>query len=82
MAQTNPNAAVRAASGFVGQTHVMAVTDVSVVSVADACQEAQAEGFIVVAVEDDVSSDGCHIALQGASATPSITGTTLVVTFG
>jgi hypothetical protein len=82
MAQTNPNAAVRAASGFAGQTHIMAVTDVSVVSVADACAEAQAEGFIVVAVEDDVASDGCHIALQGASATPSVTGTTLVVTFG
>ena len=30
MAQTNPNAAVRAANGFVGTTHIMAVTDVSV----------------------------------------------------
>ena len=47
-----------------------------------AVREAQNEGFVVVAVEDDVSNDGCHIALQGAAATPSITGTTLVVTFG
>ena len=51
MAQANPNAAVRAANGLVGTTHIL-------------------------------SNDGCHIALQGAAATPSITGTTLVVTFG
>jgi hypothetical protein len=82
MAQANPNAAVRAANGFVGQTHILSVTDVSTVSVEDACVEAQNEGFVVVAIEDDVASDGCHIALQGAQATPSITGTTLVVTFG
>jgi len=82
MAQANPNAAVRAANGFVGQTHILSVDDVSVVSVEAACLEAQNEGFVVVAVEDDVASDGCHIALQGAQATPSITGTTLVVTFG
>ena len=81
MAQTNPNAAVRAANGFVGTTHIMAVTDVSVKSVADVTAEAQAEGFIVVAIENDVSNDGCHIALQGAGATPSLTGATLVVTF-
>jgi|TARA_R110002074_G_scaffold310910_1_gene481799 hypothetical protein len=81
MAQANPNAAVRAANGFVGTTHIMAVTDVSVKSVADVTAEAQAEGFIVVAIENDVASDGCHIALQGAGATPSLTGATLVVTF-
>ena len=82
MAQTNPNADVRAANGFVGKTHILAVSDVSAVSVKAACLEAQNEGFIVVAVEDDVANDGCHIALQGAGATPSITGTTLVATFG
>ena len=81
MAQANPNAAVRAANGLVGTTHILAVSDVSAVSVADACLEAQNEGFVVVAIEDDISSDGCHIAVQGAAATPSFTGATLVCTF-
>ena len=81
MAQTNPNADVRAANSLVGTTHIMAVTDVSAVSVKAVCTEAQVEGFIVVAVEDDIASDGCHIAVQGAGATPSFTGATLVVTF-
>ena len=81
MAQANPNAAVRAANGFVGTTHILSVTDVSVNSVADVCTEAQNEGFVVVAVENDVANDGCHIAVQGAGATPSFTGATLVVTF-
>jgi len=81
MAQSNPNAAVRAANGFVGTTHIMSVTDVSTTSVEAVCTEAQVEGFVVVAVEDDVASDGCHIAVQGAGATPSFTGATLVVTF-
>ena len=82
MAQSNPNAAVRAANGFAGTTHILEVSNVSVVTTEAACLEAQNEGFVVVAVEDDVTNDGCHIALQGAQATPSITGTTLVVTFG
>ena len=81
MAQANPNAAVRAANGFVGTTHILEVDDVSAVTVEAACTEAQNEGFVVVAVEDDVASDGCHIAVQGAGATPSFTGATLVVTF-
>ena len=81
MAQANPNAAVRAANGLVGTTHILSVTDVSVVSVAAACLEAQNEGSVVVAVEDDITNDGCHIALQGGATTPSITGTSLVVTF-
>ena len=79
MAQSNPNAAVRAANGFVGTTHIMSVTDVSVVSVEAVCTEAQNEGFVVVAVEGLTS--GSHIALQGGAATPSITGTTLIATF-
>ena len=82
MAQANPNAAVRAANGLVGTTHILSVDDVSTDSVEDVCVEAQNEGFVVVAIEDDVASDGCHIAVQGAAATPSLTGTTLVVTFG
>ena len=36
--------------------------------------------ILVVAVEGIVS--GSHIALQGAAATPSITGATLIATFG
>lgn len=82
MAQANPNAAVRAANGFVGTTHILAVTDVSAISVATATAEAQAEGFIVVAIEDLVTTDGCHIAVQGAAATPAVAGTTVVATFG
>ena len=81
MAQANPNAAVRTANGFVGTTHILSVTDVSVNSVEAVCTEAQNEGFVVVAVENDVANDGCHIAVQGAGATPSFTGATLVVTF-
>ena len=80
MAQANPNAAVRAANGFVGTTHILEVDDVTAVTVAAAVAEAQAEGFIVVAVEGIVS--GSHIALQGAAATPSITGATIIATFG
>jgi len=80
MAQANPNAAVRAANGFVGKTFILEVDDVSAVTVEAACLEAQNEGFVVVAVEGLTS--GSHIALQGASATPSITGATLIATFG
>ena len=80
MAQANPNAAVRAANGFVGTTHILEVDDVTAVTVEEACTEAQNEGFVVVAVEGLAS--GNHIALQGASATPSITGATLIATFG
>ncbi len=80
MAQANPNAAVRAANGLVGTTHILEVDDVTAVTVEAACAEAQVEGFVVVAVEGLTS--GSHIAVQGAGATPSITGTTLVVTFG
>ena len=80
MAQANPNAAVRAANGFVGTTHILEVDDVTAVTVEAACAEAQAEGFVVVAVEGVVS--GSHIALQGAAATPSIGGATLIATFG
>jgi len=72
--------AVAAGNGLGGKTHVLTVDDVSAVSVATAVAEAQYEGFTVVAVEDDIASDGCHIALQG-TATPSIGGCTLVVTF-
>jgi len=79
MAQANPNAAVRAANGFVGTTFILEVDDVTAVTVAAAVTEAQVEGFIVVAVEGIVS--GSHIALQGAGATPSIGGTTLIATF-
>jgi hypothetical protein len=80
MAQANPNAAVRAANGFVGTTHILEVDDVTAVTVAAAVAEAQAEGFIVVAVDGVVS--GSHIAVQGAAATPAIGGTTLIATFG
>ena len=79
MAQANPNAAVRAANGFVGTTHILEVDDVTAVTVEEACLEAQNEGFVVVAVEGLTS--GSHIAVQGAGKTPSITGTTIIATF-
>jgi len=79
MAQSNPNAAVRAANGFAGTTHILEVSNVSVVTTEAACLEAQNEGFVVVAVGG--TSTGDHIAVQGAGATPSITGTTVVATF-
>ena len=79
MAQANPNAAVRAANGFVGTTFILEVDDVTAVTVEEACVEAQNEGFVVVAVEGLTS--GSHIALQGAAAVPSITGATLIATF-
>jgi len=79
MAQSNPNAAVRAANGFAGTTHILEVSNVSVVTTEAACLEAQNEGFVVVAVEGLTS--GSHIAVQGAGATPSISGTTVIATF-
>ena len=71
---------VVAGNGIGGKTHILSVDDVSAVSVAAAVAEAQYEGFTVAAVEDDIATDGCHIALQG-TGTPAITGCTLVVTF-
>ena len=79
MAQANPNAAVRAGNGLGPRTDILEVDDVTAVTVEAACLEAQNEGFVVVAVEGLVS--GSHIAVQGAAATPSITGTTLIATF-
>lgn len=79
MAQTT-SATVTAGNGLVGNTHILSVDDVAVVTVAEACAEAQNEGFIVAGVEGLTS--GSHIALQGAGATPSITGCTLVASFG
>ena len=74
-------AAYTAGNGLGPKTHVLTVDDVSSVSVATAAAEAQNEGFTVAAIEDDISNDGCHMVLQG-SGTPSITGCTLVVSFG
>lgn len=79
--QTRVNGFTEDLNGFAGTTHILSVDDVSVNSVEAVCTEAQVEGFIVVAIEDLVATDGCHIAVQGAGATPSFTGATLVVTF-
>lgn len=79
MASVSTNATVTAKNGL-PTTHVLTVDDVSTVSVATALTEAQQEGFTVVAVEDDISSDGCYVMLQG-TGTPAVTGTTLVVSF-
>jgi len=79
MAQANPNAAVRASNGLGPHTDILEVDDVTAVTVEAACLEAQNEGFVVVGVEGLTS--GSHIAVQGAGATPSITGTTVIATF-
>lgn len=78
MAQANPNAAVRAANGIGPTTYICSV-NTGTVSVADACAEIQAEGGTVVAVEGIANGD--HIAVQGGS-TPSVSGVTVVATFG
>lgn len=69
--------AVRAGNGLGGKTHIVAI-NTATASVEAACAEAQAEGFTVAAVEG--TANGNHIALQG-TATPAITGGTIVVTF-
>ena len=69
MAQANPNAAVR--DRLIPTTHIH-VDDVRAVPVEAACLEAQNEGFVVVAVEDDVANDGCFIVLQGAPSNTQV----------
>ena len=61
-----------------GKTHILTFDDVATTSAAVALQEAQNEGFTVVAVEGVANTN--HFALQG-TGTPSITNCTLVVTF-
>lgn len=78
MAQANPNAAVRAANGIGPKTYICSV-NTGTVSVENACKEIQAEGGTVVAVEGTANGD--HIAVQGGS-TPSVSGVTVVATFG
>lgn len=79
MAQPNPNAAVRAASGLGPVTYICSV-DTSTISVEDACTAitTQRGGATIAAVEG--TSDGSHIAVQGGP-TPSISGVTVVATF-
>ena len=69
--------AVRAGNGLGGKTHIVSI-NTATATVEAACAEAQAEGFTVAAVEG--TANGNHIALQG-TATPAITGGTIVVTF-
>lgn len=78
MAQSNPNAAVRAANGIGPKTYICSV-NTGTVSVENACLEIQNEGGIVVAVEG--TGNGDHIAVQGGN-TPSVSGVTVVATFG
>jgi hypothetical protein len=78
MASVTNNATAVAGNGLGGKTHILTFDDVSSTTAAVALQEAQAEGFTVVAVEGIANTN--HFALQG-TGTPSITDCTLVVTF-
>ena len=70
-------AAVRAGNGLGGQTHIFVVATGT--NVAVACTEAAEAGFTVAAVEGTANGD--HIAIQGTGAAPTLTDSTLVVTF-
>lgn len=70
--------AVRAGNGLGGKTFIMSLDDVAVNSAEAVLAEAQTEGFTVAGVEGVATGD--HVALQG-TATPAITGATLVATF-
>lgn len=80
MAQANPNAAVRASNGLGPKTYICSVAT-GTISVADACTAltTQPGGATIAAVEG--VADGDHIAVQGGP-TPSISGVTVVATFG
>ena len=75
MAQANPIADVRAANGLVGTT---SSPNRRSSFFAAACLEAQNEGFVVVAVEDDVSNDGFRTLTRRSGNIPPLV---LVVTF-
>ena len=77
MATVATSATVTAGNGLGSTTHIVSI-NTATATVAEACAEAQNEGFTVAAVEG--TANGNHIALQG-TGTPSITGGTLVVTF-
>ena len=80
MAQANPNAAVRASTGLGPVTYICSVAT-GTISVEDACTAImnQRGGATIAAVEG--TSTGDHIAVQGGP-TPSISGVTVVATFG
>ena len=81
---TNTNGATVAGNGLGPVTHIIAVTDVSVVSTETVIAEATAgdanDNVYTVAAVEGVA-DGDHVALQGAEAAPSLTGATVVATF-
>ena len=81
---SNPNAAVVAGNGLGPVTHIIAVTDVSVVSTEAVITEATAgdanDNVYTVAGVEGIA-DGNHVALQGAATAPSLTGATVVATF-
>lgn len=80
MAQANPNADVRAANGLGPKTYICSVAT-GTISVADACTAiTTAPGGATIAGVEGVA-DGDHIAVQGG-ATPSVSGVTVVATFG
>ena len=84
MATVTNNAAVVAGNGLGPVTHIIAVTDVSVVSTATVIAEATTgdanDNVYTVAAVEGVA-DGNHVALQGAATAPDLTGATVVATF-
>ena len=81
MAQANPNAAVRASNGLGPKTYICTADDVSENSVEDIVNEIQAEGGLVVGIEDAVNSDGCYFIVQGGP-TPAAANMTVQATIG
>jgi hypothetical protein len=80
MAQANPNAAVKAANGLGPKTYICSVAT-GTISVKDACLAiTTAPGGATIAGVEGVAN-GDHIAVQGG-ATPSVSGVTVVATFG
>jgi len=73
---TLTNSVAKAGNGLGGKTHILSVATGS--NMKGCLDEAQVEGFTVVAVEGTANGD--HFAIQG-TGTPSIANATLVVTF-
>jgi hypothetical protein len=83
MASVTNNAAVVAGNGLGPATHIVSIdTDAATVAAAIAeatTGDANDNVYTVAAVEG--TADNNHIALQGATAAPDLTGGTVVVSF-
>lgn len=79
MASISNNATVSASNGLGPTTYIVTADDVSVNSVANIVTEIQNEGGTIAGIEDDISSDGCYIIVQGGP-TPAVANATVQAT--